>query len=331
MIKYLKPLFWIMGVLLLGWAVQRVDMSSVGHLMTEIGLSFILILLPFFLVTVAHTIGWKYTFNPKEIREIKLWELWRIRQIGEAFNTITPLGTVGGEPVKAQLLKEHHSLGLKQGLAAGVVTRTTNLMGLIVFLTGGTMLIFSSDLVSRTFKLTSLAGLVVFSTMILLFLLFQIKGGLNTLASWIAKLPFGKAVKNVLGHVEILSHNMSGYYREFPDRCGKSILYMVVGWVVGILELYVILYCMGYTMSFTELWIIEALLQLIRAGSFFIPLSIGAQESGLVVIFVAMGLTANLGLAVSLVRRIKDLTWVGGGLMLGWTMTSKPSMAKINL
>lgn len=317
MIKYVKPLFWLVGVLLLVWAFKKVDLASVGHLITAMGYRFIVVLLPFFLVTAAHTVAWKLTFPPREIEAVPLWRLWRIRQIGEAFNTITPLGTVGGEPVKAQLLKEHHSLSLKQGLAAGVVTRTTNLMGLTVFLTAGTVLIFNSKAVTDTFKHSSLLGLVIFSTLILLFLLFQIKGGLNVLAAWFAKLPFGGIVKKSLEHLEILSHNMSGYYRDYPNRCGKSIGYMVLGWVFGILELYVILWALGHPLSFADLWIIEALLQLIRAGSFFIPLSIGAQESGLVVIFVAMGMTPDLGLAVSLVRRIKDLTWVGVGLMLG--------------
>ncbi|MFQ5716850.1 MAG: flippase-like domain-containing protein [Nitrospinales bacterium] len=328
MTKYLKPIFLLLGALLLAWAIRHVDISAVGHLIAQTGYGFLLILTPFFLVTVAHTIAWKYAFKPQEIQDVKLWELWRIRQIGEAFNTITPLGTVGGEPVKAQLLKERHSLSLKQGLASGVVTRTTNLMALTIFLVGGTVLIFGSSLVSQNFKHASLAGLVVFSTMILLFLLFQLKGGLNVLASWFSKLPFGGKIQNMLSHLEILSRDMSGYYRKHPNRCGKSIFYMLAGWVVGIMELYVILYFIGHPLSFTELWIIEALLQLIRAGSFFIPLSLGAQESGLVVIFVAMGMTANLGLAVSLIRRIKDLVWVGGGLMLGWTLAFRAAKAR---
>ena len=58
----------------------------------------------------------KIISNKKKPGQFSLWSLWCIRQIGEAYNTITPLGTLGGEPVKAQLLKERHGLSLKQGM-----------------------------------------------------------------------------------------------------------------------------------------------------------------------------------------------------------------------
>ena len=93
---------------------------------------------------------------------------------------------------------------------------------------------------------------------------------------------------------------------------------------MGLAELYLALYLLGYDPSFQELWIIEALIQLVRVGSFFIPMSLGAQESGLILIFVAMGLAGDLGLAVSFVRRIKEMIWVSAGLLLGWSLAFKP-------
>ena len=92
---------------------------------------------------------------------------------------------------------------------------------------------------------------------------------------------------------------------------------------MGILELYLTLKFLGKTLSFIDLWIIEALIQLIKVGSFFIPLSLGALESGLVLIFSSMGMSSNLGLAVSFVRRIKELAWIALGLGISGTMTFK--------
>jgi hypothetical protein len=89
------------------------------------------------------------------------------------------------------------------------------------------------------------------------------------------------------------------------------------------LELYLTLYFLGIPVGFKAVWIIESLLQLIRAGSFFIPLSLGAQEGGLILIFTSMGMAGPLGLAVSFVRRIRELVWIGLGLLLGWAV--KPS------
>jgi hypothetical protein len=66
-------------------------------------------------------------------------------------------------------------------------------------------------------------------------------------------------------------------------------------------------------------------LQLVRAGSFFIPLSLGAQEGGLILIFTSLGMAGPMGLAVSFVRRIRELVWIALGLLLGWGTSFRPS------
>jgi hypothetical protein len=68
--------------------------------------------------------------------------------------------------------------------------------------------------------------------------------------------------------------------------------------------------------------------QLIRNASFFIPLSIGAQEGGLLLIFTALGMPGALGITVSFVRRIKEILWVCLGLALGWGTSFHPEKSK---
>jgi len=85
------------------------------------------------------------------------------------------------------------------------------------------------------------------------------------------------------------------------------------------------MYLLGVDLSFSDVWIIEALAQLIKVGSFFIPLSIGAQEGGFIIIFSAMGLPPGMGLTLSFVRRIRELIWVGLGLALAGQMEFNPN------
>ena len=85
-----------------------------------------------------------------------------------------------------------------------------------------------------------------------------------------------------------------------------------------------ILNFLGYNLSLTDVWLIEAMAQLIRNASFFIPLSIGAQEGGLLLIFTALGMPGALGITVSFVRRTKELLWVCFGLALGWGTAFHP-------
>ena len=52
-------------------------------------------------------------------------------------------------------------------------------------------------------------------------------------------------------------------------------------------------------MSFVDAWIIEAVAQLVRTGTFFIPASIGAQEGAFMLVCAAMTGSPALGVAVA--------------------------------
>ena len=328
MLNNLKTVFWLLGFLLLVFAVQSVDIKSVTILLTKMKWGLLIVLSIYILINFADAAAWKYALKPDEAKTITLGQMWRIRQIGEAFNMATPLGTMGGEPLKAELLKEVYRLNMKQTVSSLVVSRTTNLLGLISFFLIGAVFIWRAPGIDSTFKTTSFIGLTVFSILILLFLFFQIHGGLKIISNWFAKFPLGKPIRHALKELETLSHHMANYYNENPIRCLESIWYAFVGWVLGVAELYLTLYFLGENLSLTDVWIIEALIQLIKVGSFFIPLNLGALESGMVIIFASMGMSTNLGMAASVVRRIKELVWIALGLGMSTSMVSKSFKGK---
>ncbi len=318
MTRFLKPLFLILGLLLFVWALRKVDLSQVGDLLLKMGPGLFAVLLAFGPVTWFDALSWKYAFKPEEAKAIHPFAIWRIRNIGEAFNAITPLGSMGGEPVKAHLLKEEYGLTYKQGVASQVVARTTLTVALILFMIPGTVLLFMDESIAETFKVSSLTGMITFSILIFLFLLFQITGTLSWIVHGLNRLFPTPIPRPSLEHWVALCGMMSGYYRQHRGLFLKSIGFAFLGWVVGVLELYLTLYFLGIPVGIKELWIIESLLQLIRAGSFFIPLSLGVQEGGLILIFTSLGMAGPLGLAVSFVRRIRELVWIALGLLLGW-------------
>jgi len=60
----------------------------------------------------------------------------------------------------------------------------------------------------------------------------------------------------------------------------------------------------------------EALSGVAKLAALFVPGSLGIQEGGQVLIFVAFGLGAPLAMTFSLLRRGRELLWVGFGLVL---------------
>jgi len=85
------------------------------------------------------------------------------------------------------------------------------------------------------------------------------------------------------------------------------------------------MYFLGHPVSFVDAWIIEAVAQLVRTGTFFIPASIGAQEGAFMLVCAAMTGSPVLGVAVAVVRRIREIVWIVWGMGLGLMYTLKPA------
>jgi hypothetical protein len=61
---------------------------------------------------------------------------------------------------------------------------------------------------------------------------------------------------------------------------------------------------------------VEVLSVAIDGMLFFVPAKAGTQEGGKVLIFTILGLDPAKGLALGIVRRIRELTWASIGLMI---------------
>ena len=124
MSKLIKLVLLTLGCVFLVWALNNVELSSVFDLLKKLGWGFIIILIIYSGVTWLDAFSWKYNFRPDETLSFSNWDLWRIRQIGEAYNIIIPFATLGGEPIKAHLLKNNHGLAMKQAIAVSDASYT---------------------------------------------------------------------------------------------------------------------------------------------------------------------------------------------------------------
>ena len=56
---------------------------------------------------------------------------------------------------------------------------------------------------------------------------------------------------------------------------------------------------------------------MVRTGAFFIPAAIGVQEGAFLLVCGAVTGSPPVGLAVSVVRRIREIIWIIWGFALG--------------
>ncbi len=87
----------------------------------------------------------------------------------------------------------------------------------------------------------------------------------------------------------------------------RALAWRWVGWVAGIGEVWLGLYFLGHPVGLADAVMLEALGQAIRGAAFAIPGALGVQEGGFVLLAGLIGLDPQTGLALSLVKRVREL------------------------
>lgn len=78
-------------------------------------------------------------------------------------------------------------------------------------------------------------------------------------------------------------------------------------WVASALEVWIALRLAGQPLDFAVVLVIESLLYAIRTVAFAIPNAVGVQEGAYILLGGAFGLTPEMALALSLLKRARDL------------------------
>ncbi|MGH8566220.1 MAG: flippase-like domain-containing protein [Gammaproteobacteria bacterium] len=327
--SYVKFSCLVLGVLLLALAVRDMDMVTVLNHVRDIGLLGMVFVLLFFAATFLMDVaGWQLTLLSVPLDLRWLWRLYLVRTAGEAINNVTPFGSMGGEPIKALMLKARYGVGYQDSSVSLILAKTLILMALVVFLALGFGLLLPAERLSDSYKAVAGLGLAGLATGIGLFFLMQ----RYRISSWVgrrlgARWP-GFRWERAVRLVHELDERMAGFYTAHRGRMVGAFLFALLNWLMGVGEVYVVMYLLGHPVSFVDAWIMEALVQLVRAGTSFIPSSLGAQEGTFKVVCAALTGDPNLGLACAVVRRAREVIWIAAGIGLWWTFAGGEAEAE---
>ena len=237
--------------------------------------------------------AWKFAFGRQTAPQLRWKELFWIRLAGEALNNVTPFIDIGGEPLKIHLLVRRLGVSASSATSATVVARTSLLLSEAFFMLSGVVLSFWLIPMQARYRWQLTALLCAVCAAFFVFLWAQQKG-------WLKK----------------LSPEISGYYSGESRRFWKAVPLNSLGWVSGGVETYLFCRLLGTELSLLQSVMLEALLQLIRTGSFFIPGNLGAQEGGLALFVGQMGLDPVFGVGISLLKRFRQVVWTAAGFLV---------------
>ncbi len=269
----------------------------------------LLLCFPASLMVTCDTLGWRFAFR-RDL--VPLGTLVSVRLAGEAFNIATPTASVGGEAVKAWLLRPY--LPLSESLPSVVIAKTTITIGQTLFLLLG-VLVAGSILPTGSVLLGGMRWLLALECVATAgFVVVQVLGATGRMGRVLQRLgPLGALDRpRLFGQID---QTLAHFYRHEPRRLSLSVGWHFAGWVLGILESYLILHALGFPVSFGTATVVDAFGSGIGFATFLIPARLGAQEAGDVAIFTALGFGAPAGLAFSLVRRLREGLWAGIGLL----------------
>tara|TARA_R110002110_G_scaffold5184_3_gene26778 strand:- start:864 stop:1883 length:1020 start_codon:yes stop_codon:yes gene_type:complete len=314
------------GLGLLTAVLMSTDLTQVGTYLSQVGIGVVLMIAVYKFAFVLDSWAWLMTLRSLPMRGVWIFRFWLVRMVGEAVNNATPLAGMGGEPVKAAILNRTYGIGYGDGFASIVLARTTFVIGLVPFLLIGFALLLLEPGLSEPFKWAAGVGLVGLSGGIGAFFAIQRLRLTSRTGGWFAGILARPRLRNIFEKVGEFEDRLVDFYRFSPGRFAATVVLSFVNWSLGALEVWIAFYLLGAPVTFAEAWIIEAIVQLVRVGAFFVPLALGTQEGAFTVTVGALTGNPALGVAVAVLRRFRELVVLAAGLTMGPLVFGRSAM-----
>lgn len=326
MLRFAKLLFLLLGVALLAVVLLKTDMHALWPQVERLGLAgMTTVMVVYALYFFADALSWHIVLPAVPLKLRWLARTFAVRMVGEAYNNITPTASMGGEPIKAWLLKSNWGIPLRDVGASLVIAKTTSMFSLVLFVGVGVFMLLEHPTVSAEHKHIAALGFAFIVLSAVVFFLMQHLRLSTHVARGLGRTRFGQRLGGALAAAEDIDRQFEAFYSGHRARLLWSFAFAMANWMLGALEVYLIMAMLGHPLSFSEVWMIECMVQLVRTVAFFIPAGLGAQEGAFAVAVGALTGFPAAGVATALVRRCRDVLWIAVSLLVASAYAVTPA------
>lgn len=333
----LNNLFFLLGIIAIVVMLLTFDVSFIElwqHL-KHAGYWLIPIIGVWIFVYALNALAWQATIegNIQGKMPVSFWRLYRLTITGYALNYATPVGGLGGEPYRIMELSKDID---NQHATSSVILYAMMhffahfwfwFISIFIYLT----LAAIGDL-PITIAIGIILGIIVVFCLIA-FYLFS-KGYRNGLVKYVlgvvANLPgLKKWTLRFWAHhseaIENIDKQIAALHGQDKRAFYKSLILEYSSRVVQSLEVMFMLLLFGVdcggglgglTLTFLHSILIVAFTTLFANLIGFLPMQLGVQEGGFVLSIAALGLSAALGIFVSIICRVREIFWIAVGMLL---------------
>ena len=305
------------GLSIVGYLVHEVGWHSIRETFGLLEWGYLVVLIYPVTWILFNTVGWRFALHAAYAK-IPLGRMAGIRVAGETFNSLLPSGYVGGEPLKVKLLS--NSVPGKEALASVLIAKAAQSMGLVLYVGLGLALGRVGGQSAPVERHTFVALGILFLG-ILLFTLLLAQRSFGRLGRWLHTMTGHPWLQKQESRLKELDDSIGAFYREGKVRFLSSVFWHLLGWLAGALEVALIFFLIGHSIDWRQAWFIGAMAQLASVIGLLVPAGIGLYEGGHYLAASLLGLPPELGLSVSLIRRVREIFWDAIGLFLFWKLS----------
>ena len=272
------------------------------------------------LVYTLNTVAWRLTMIEKP--RLPFTRAWVVNVAAFSINYLTPFASIGGEPFK--IVAASQWMGARNGAASVLNYRLVHMQAhILVFLTGVILAFF---LLPAGTVATSLLIMLTLVLLVIGALLLAVhrEGVIERLFDLASRVPvlnrFAIRLEPRRSALVEVDRQLIAFHRSSPMRYYGALFMEYSARVLSMLEFFIIARGVGHPVTFGTAFLIGGFSSLVVNLFFFMPFNVGSKEGGLAVIFAALGLPSRLGVAAAVVSRLRELSWIGIGLLLVlWT------------
>jgi putative membrane protein len=297
-VKLLPVLLIAVGIAAMAALVIHFGAGAVGAALLAVGL------VGFASVTATHValIGVMGLAWGALLPGTRPWVAVWARFVRDSGSEVLPLSQVGGYVLGTRALALA-GVPATQGAASAIVDITLEFVGQLAYTALGLvwLLHLHTEGIAPGAVVLGLAGA---SCLALAFVIVQ-RRGVRYVDRIAGILGQGWAERTAAG-AAALHQALEAIYRR---RGGLSVSFLLhfLCWIASASEVWIALRFAGQSLPFGSAMVIESLVYAIRTTAFFVPNSVGVQEGAYILLGAAFGLGPDMALALSFVKRGRDL------------------------
>lgn len=302
--------------------IYTIGLDTIWENLQKTDIWFFPVLGVWLVVYIINALAWYSIICDKSVAKKNLPSFRKIVKVtisGYAINYITPVVALGGEPYR--IMEVQDELGGRKATSAVLSYSMMHILSHIVFWMASIILILTLFQPALGIRIGCAVVFIIFGFFLYMIFKGYRKGLIVKLFRILGKIPLVKKpakkfLDNKLSILQNIDQNIIALYTQRKATFYLALSLEFLARVISCFELLFIGRSIGMGIGIIDSIVLYAGSTLFSNILFFSPMQLGTREGGLALTLSIMGYAASSGIYIGVIMRIRELMWIGLGLLL---------------